>query len=165
MKPPHILLLNKNVVELKKQLAGILTKNSTRAFDTAVRENVIQLFRLGEQHYTFAQAIATQHWRQVVSRSYYAAYNVSKAVRLETNGSYSQEVKDHEKVGDLPDDFPNKSIYANKLRLLRDDRNLCDYDHTAVQAELGSTSADTLSLVSDLIGHARSYLRARNVRV
>lgn len=164
MKPPHILLLNKNVAELKKHLAGILSKKSTRAFDTAVRENVIQLFRLGEQHYTFSQAIAAQHWRQIVSRSYYAAYNVSKAVRLAVNGHYSQEVKDHEKVGDLPDDFPNKNIYANKLRLLRDDRNLCDYDHTAVQADLGTTSSDTLILVGDLIGDARKYLRARNVR-
>lgn len=165
MKPPHILLLNKNVVELKKHLAGILSKDSASAFDTAVQHNVIQLFKLGEHHYTFAQAIAAQYWRQIVSRSYYAAYNISKAVRLAVNGSYSQEVKDHEKVGDLPDDFPNKNIYANKLRLLRDDRNLCDYDHTAVQAELGSTSADTLQLVSDLIGDAKKYLGARNVRV
>ncbi len=165
MKPPHILLLNKNVGELKKHLAGILSKKSTRAFDTAVRENVIQLFKLAEQHHTFAQAIAAKHWRQIVSRSYYAAYNVSKAIRLAANGYYSQEAKDHEKVGDLPQDFPNRNIYANRLRLLRDDRNLCDYDHTAVQAELGSTSADTLNFVSDLIADAKQYLRACNVRV
>lgn len=165
MKPPHILLLNKNVVELRRQLAGILSTKSARTFDATVRKNVIQLFKLGEQHYMFARGIAASHWRQIVSRSYYAAYNVSKAIRLAVAGHYSQEVRDHEKVGELPDDFPDKNTYTNKLRLLRDDRNLCDYDHTVVQADLGSTSADTLRLVERFIDHGRRYLNARKMRV
>ena len=165
MKPPHILLLNKNVVELKRQLAGILSTKSARTFDATIRKNVFQLFKLGEQHYMFARGIAASHWRQVVSRSYYAAYNVSKAIRLAVAGHYSQEVRDHEKVGELPDDFPDKNTYANKLRLLRDDRNLCDYDHTVAQADLGSTSADTLRLVERFIDHGKRYLNARKMRV
>ena len=165
MKEPHLLLLNKNVVELRKQLAGVLSAKSARAFDAEIIGNVVQLFRLGEEHYRFASSIHGSHWRQIVSRSYYAAYNVSKAIRLTVSGHYSQEVKDHEKVGSLPDDFPNRNTYANKLGLLRDDRNLCDYDHTVTPADLSSTVADTLKLVGDLVIDARKYLKTRKVRV
>ena len=165
MRSPHILLLNKNVVELKRELAGVLTKGSAQAFDREVKLNVIQLFNLGGHHLDFARSTPTLHWRQVVSRCYYGAYSVSKAVRLAVRGQYSQEVKDHEKVGDLPDDFPDKNTYANRLRLLRDDRNLCDYDHTALEADLGLSGADTLTLVGNFVLHARGYLRARQFRV
>ena len=165
MRSPHILLLNKNVVELKRELARILSKKSSRVFDAEVEQNVVQLFDLGRHHFEFAQVIPAVHWRQVVSRCYYGAYSVSKAVRLAVRGHYSQEVKDHEKVGDLPDDFPDKNTYANRLRLLRDDRNLCDYDHTAVAADLGLSSADTLTLVGNFVQHARVYLRSRHFHV
>lgn len=165
MRSPHILLLNKNVAELKRELAHVLTKKSSMAFDAAVKENVVQLFGLGEHHFEFAKALPALHWRQVVSRSYYGAYSVSKAVRLAVRGQYSQEVKDHEKVGELPDDFADKSTYANRLRLLRDDRNLCDYDHTAVEPDLGISAADTLTLVGNFVLHARAYLRARKFQV
>jgi hypothetical protein len=165
MKSPHILLLNKNVADLKRELARILSRKSSLAFDAEVKTNVAQLFSLGENHFEFARTLPSIYWRQVVSRSYYGAYSVSKAVRLAVRGQYSQEVKDHEKVGDLPDDFPDKSTYANRLRLLRDDRNLCDYDHTAVEADLGMSSSDALALVGNFVLHARGYLRARKYHV
>jgi hypothetical protein len=165
MKSPHILLLNKNVVELRRELGSILSRKSTAAFDAEVRENVIQLFSLGRHHFDFAQALGSANWRQIVSRSYYGAYSVSKAVRLAVSGQYSREVKDHEKVGDLPDDFPDKNTYANRLRLLRDDRNLCDYDHTVVEADLGMSSTDAVAVVGGLVAHARGYLRTRKYRV
>ena len=165
MKSPHILLLNKNVAELKRELARVLSKKSIRALEAEVALNVVQLFTLGEQHLEFARTIPAAHWRQVVSRSYYGAYGVSKAVRLAVNGHYAQDVRDHERVSDLPDDFPDKNTYANQLRLLRDDRNLCDYDHTAVEADLARTAGDTLRLVTDFVLHARSYLRARKLRI
>lgn len=152
-------------MELKRELRGVLNKGSAAAFDAEVRTNVVQLFGLGEQHLEFAKAIPVIQWRQVVSRSYYGAYSVSKAVRLAVRGQYSRDVKDHEKVGELPDDFPDTSTYANRLRLLRDDRNLCDYDHTVVEGDLGSRGADTLTLVANFALHARGYLRARKFRV
>jgi hypothetical protein len=165
MRSPHILLLNKNVVELKRELAGVLSKKSSLAFDAEVKHNVAQLFSLGEHHVKFAGTLASLYWRQVVSRSYYGAYSVSKAVRLAVKGQYSQEVKDHERVGDLPDDFPDKSTYANRLRLLRDDRNLCDYDHTAAEADLGMSLGDAVTLVGNFVLHARGYLRARKFHI
>lgn len=165
MRSPHILLLNKNVADIRRELGSILSRKSTAAFDAAVKENVIQLFSLGLHHFDFAKNLGNAHWRQIVSRSYYGAYSVSKAVRLAVYGQYSQEVKDHEKVGFLPDDFPDKNTYANRLRLLRDDRNLCDYDHTAVETDLGMSSSDTLVLVNEFVLHARTYLKARKYRV
>jgi hypothetical protein len=165
MRSPHILLLNKNVVDLKRELAHVLSRKSSLAFDAEVKQNVAQLFSLGENHFEFAKTLAPIHWRQVVSRAYYGAYSVSKAIRLGVRGQYSQEVKDHEKIGDIPDDFPDKNTYANRLRLLRDDRNLCDYDHTAGEADLGMSSVDALTLVGNFVLHARGYLRARRFRV
>jgi len=165
MKSPHILLLNKNVVEIKKELSGVLSKKSAKAFDVEIKQNVIQLFSLGEQHYNFARTTSGAHWRQVVSRAYYGAYGISRAIRLATTGAYTRESKDHEKIGDLPDDFPDKATYANRLRLLRDDRNLCDYDHSAVQPDLAITVADALTLVDSLLVHARTYLRTRKFHV
>lgn len=165
MKSPHILLLNKNVIELRRELGSILSKKSAAAFDSEVKKNVIQLYSLGLYHFDFANAQASVNWRQIVSRSYYGAYNISKAVRLAVNGQYSKEVKDHERAGELPDDFPDKHTYANRIRLLREDRNLCDYDHTVVEADLGMSSTDALALVDNLILHARSYLKLRKYRV
>jgi hypothetical protein len=165
MKSPHILLLNKNVVELKRELGPILSKRSSRAFDAEVKQNVAQLYSLGKQHFDFAKALPSTNWRQIISRCYYGAYNGSRAVRLAVSGHYSQEVKDHDKVGELPSDFPDMSTYSNRLRLLRDDRNLCDYDHTALETDLGLSSADTMALVGGFLEHAKEYLRARNFNV
>lgn len=165
MRSPHILLLNKNVQDLKRELGCVLSKKSALAFDVEVKKNVAQLFSLGTHHFEFAITLLPINWRQIVSRAYYGAYSVSKAVRLAVKGQYSQEVKDHEKIGELPDDFPDRNTYANLLRLLRDDRNLCDYDHTAVEADLGTSRTDAVKLVENLIHHARHYLRARKYHV
>ena len=165
MKSPHILLLNKNVVELKRELGAVLSKKSMRGLELEIGKNVAQLFALGEGHFDFAAPVSAVHWRQIVSRSYYGAYLVSRAIRLAVTGHYSRESKDHEKIGDLPDDFPDRSTYANRLRLLHDDRKLCDYDHTALEADLATSRAETVALVREFIAHARQYLRARHFKV
>ncbi|HZZ91241.1 MAG TPA: hypothetical protein VFE23_01695 [Usitatibacter sp.] len=165
MKSPHILLINKNVVELRRELAHILDKKSGRAFDKDIRENVSQLFALGTEHLDFAKSLAPIRWRQIISRTYYGAYNASRAVRLAVRGHYSQESKDHERVGELPDDFTDKNLYANRFRTLRDDRNLCDYDHTAIAGDLAISPADAISLVDAFTRHARVYLKVRAFKV
>src|SRR5579863_9485491 len=101
MRPPHILLLNKNVAELKRQLANVLGVRGAGRFDIEVQRNVIQLFALGEEHFDFASRLRSRHWRQIVSRAYYGAYLLSKAIRLAVGGHFSAEVKDHEKIGEL----------------------------------------------------------------
>ena len=161
MRPPHILRLNINVVELKNELAHVLSKKSLKAFDDEINKNVVALFNLGEYHFEFAKSVGVSHWRQIVSRSYYAAYAISKSVRLAVNGYYSTDIKDHSKVGGLPSDFPTQSTYANKLRMLRDDRNICDYDHTAIESDLSMQHVDSLALVNSFISDARDYLSGR----
>jgi len=152
-------------MELRNELAYVLSKKSVREFDAQVSKNVGELFALGEQHLTFAMALSANHWRQIVSRSYYGAYNVSKAVRLAVKGQYSREGKDHERIGELPDDLPNQNKYSNRLRVLRDDRNLSDYDHTIASTDLAISPAEAKVLVSDFLREARTYLRARKFRV
>lgn len=65
----------------------------------------------------------------------------------------------------LPDDFPNKNRYANRLGVLRDDRNLCDYDHTAKLADLVVGLNDAVDLVQQFLKDAQGYLKGRGVNV
>ncbi len=69
------------------------------------------------------------------------------------------------KIEALPDDFPNKNRYSNQLGVLRDDRNLCDYDHTGKLADLvvGVNEAD--ELVKQFLDDAKLYLRHRGVEL
>jgi hypothetical protein len=60
--------------------------------------------------------------RAVFSRSYYAAYNASKAVRYIEQGSVSLFGDDHKKAGDLPDDFPNVASWTVDINRLREYR-------------------------------------------
>ena len=56
-----------------------------------------------------------------------------------------------------------KSTYTNRLVVLREDRNLCDYDHTAGEADLVIGRKESLELVSKFIANARRYLEGRGV--
>ena len=114
-----------------------------------------QLFKLGKSHYRFARRQNNRDWRQKISRLYYGAYNISRAVRLCVNGEYSTESSDHKKVEAIPDDFPNKNTYSNRMAVLRDDRNLCDYDHAAVIGDLILAPGDALQLVGDFLQDAK----------
>jgi len=72
---------------------------------------------------------------------------------------------DHKKIEALADDFPNKSSYGNRLSALRDDRNLCDYDHTARLGDLVVGVDEATDLVATFLGDARKYLRQRGVKI
>ena len=122
------------------------------------------LFVLGEEHYRFAVQIPGKHWRQKISRFYYGAYNVRRAVRLRYDGGYSTDLSDHKKP-DLPDKFPDKNTYEVQIKTLRDDRNLADYDHTADEADLVIALSDAERLVDDFIKDARDFLAAQGVKV
>ena len=113
----------------------------------------------------FARRQNNRDWRQKISRFYYGAYNVSRAVRLCVYGEYSTETGDHKRVDGIPDDFPNKSTYANRLTVLREDRNLCDYDHAADKADLVYGVDDSLDMVERFLDDAKAYLKGRGVNV
>jgi hypothetical protein len=164
LRTPHILRASSNVRKLRENISHILDEGALGRIDSEIQRNVKQIFALGENHYQFGQQHSA-NWRQAVSRSYYGAYNVSRAIRLFVSGAFSTDVKEHQKFHDLPDDFPKRSTYANQLKILREDRNLCDYDHTAEEGDLIIGLAESLGLVAEFIVDARSYLRGRGMNV
>ena len=120
---PHILAASSNVRRMKTQLAGVLSGTALDAIEAAITENVVALYRLGKSHYFFGK----RQPKRAVSRMYYGAHNWRRAVSLAHDGSYSKETADH-KTG-LPDNFPHKARFDARIRDLREDRNLADYDH------------------------------------
>jgi hypothetical protein len=72
-------------------------------------------------------------------------------------------VDDHKRIGDLPDAFPNRAIWADILTKFRADRNLADYDHTARAAELEYTAEQYLNYASELLTAIKAYLRREGV--
>lgn len=165
MKTPHLLNASRNCRTLHANLHGIIDAVALAAIETAIKDNVAGLFKLGLSHYNFACAQPAREWRQRVSRFYYAAYNFTRSVRLDFDGEFHEDVTDHKQISKLPGGFPNKAKYENKLGVLRKDRNLCDYDHTAAEPDLVNTVADTEVLVGELVVDTRAHLTARGVAV
>jgi hypothetical protein len=165
MKSPHLLHAGANVRKLKENLINVVDAAAISAIETEICTNVAQLYVLGRNHFFFAVRQNNRSWRQKISRLYYAAYNVSRAVRLCVNGEYSMDASDHKKIETVPEDFPNKNKYANRLGVLRDDRNLCDYDHTAKLADLVMGVNDAAELVQQFLKDARVYLKRRGVNL
>lgn len=58
----------------------------------------------------------------------------SRAIQLYHSGSYN--TSDHKNIHDLTQSLNNVETYKNKLKQLREDRNLADYDHSASEDDL-----------------------------
>ena len=162
MKSPHILLVG-NPRKVRANLLHLLSPDSVQAIDSEIAANARALFALGAQHYAFAVSVSRPQWRQAISRAYYGAFGVVRSVRFFVEGHYSTETGEHKKVDDLPADFPNRATYTVQLPVLRDDRNLSDYDHTATEADLAIPRDEAIQLVGNLIGDARGYLQSRGL--
>ena len=162
-KSPHLLRAGANVRKIKESLVDIVDAQAISAIEAEICANVAQLYSLGQSHYYFALRQNNRAWRQKISRLYYAAYNVSRAVRLCVSGDYSIDSSDHKKVETLPEDFPNKNKYTNRLGVLREDRNLCDYDHTAKLSDLVVGIIDASELVQQFLKDSGGYLKRRGV--
>jgi hypothetical protein len=144
---------------IKEGLSDILDQKSLDLIQNEINKNVKELFQLGINHYNFAKTINSNDWRHKISRLYYAAYNVARSVRFRTSGIYSTDSEDHKRIGELPDDFPNQSRYKTSLDDLRDDRNLCDYDHTAKIEDTKLGIENACSLVEDFLNDAEQYFK------
>ena len=68
------------------------------------------------------------------------------------------DVKDHKRIGEFPDDFPNSNTFATGLEGLRDDRNLADYNHDATENDLLMVPGDVETLVTEFRAEANKYL-------
>jgi uncharacterized protein (UPF0332 family) len=109
------------------------------------------------------QSLAANRARATFSRSYYAAYNASKAVRYIVNGLVSLKGDDHPKASsDLPDDFPNVDRWSEVVTNLYEHRLRADYDNwDTTAAEHILTAAASFSLASEFVHRCRLYLSAK----
>ncbi len=102
--------------------------------------------------------------RSTFSRSYYAAYNASKAVRYTIAGSVSMKGDDHGKASsDLPDDFPKVDEWSATIVSLYEHRLKADYDNwTSLSFAL--TSEEALRRANSFIIAAEEYLADKMAR-
>lgn len=162
---PELLHLD-NHGKVRRVLSTFASRATLARFDDAVANVVKQWYLLARRHLRVARRLVRppRDWRSAVSRTYYAAYNASRAVRYRVNGRVKPGAEDHKEVGDLPNDFPNRDQWSSFLDDLRYDRNVSDYEPwPAARQRLKGEPADSLIEVERFIRDARGYLRDRGV--
>ncbi len=162
LRSPHLLLASSNPHRMLANLSHILDPDACNRIRHEIDMNVKLLVDLGESHYAFAKQLSRQYWRQRVSRFYYGAYNVRRAINLHERGVFRMDVEDHRKI-DLPSGLSNHSTYKIRLQELRDDRNLSDYDHTAAESDLLIAQDDAEQIVEGFISDSKIYLSKKGV--
>lgn len=163
LKEPHLFNIGSNPLKVIRNLDGLLTPIEIEKIRREVVQNVIALFQLGEDHFAFAKTIANIYWRQKISRYYYSAYNIRRAVSLKYDGTFATDVSDHKKMDQIPEKVANVDIYRVRLANLREDRNLADYNHLAQESDLVISVADCETLVEEFRRDARLYLIGEGV--
>jgi hypothetical protein len=162
----NILRISSRPRETVEQIREIISDKSYNSLIEAIDKNVVGLFELGVHHHKFASTeIPSRFWRQKISRFYYSAYNVKRSIQLNFDGLYRTDSSDHKEIGNLPEGLTNRNQYTRQLRVLRDDRNLSDYDHVAQENDLVIGVKDTESLVASFISDARSFLTDRGINL
>jgi hypothetical protein len=137
-------------------------------YDEKVHQVVRRWLVLASQHLGVASHLVAKprQWRSTVSRSYYAAYNASRSVRYFVYGQVKLTSEDHQSVGELPDDFPNKATWSSFLIDLRKDRNIADYEPwPEARKTLSLPPRDSYLRTRELLTICRVYLRGRGVGV
>jgi hypothetical protein len=158
--------LSLNLRKVVRCLNGILSAPEKDRIIRELHRNVRQALRLAEAHLRSARSISSRMpgaWRQRVSRGYYCCYCASRAIRLARTGTFSAEVQDHQKVGELPDTFPDRAIWADILTKFRADRNLADYDHTVLATALEYSADEYVEHARAFLEEAKTYLRREGV--
>lgn len=165
MKTPHLLLVPANVYTVRDNVAHLVGAAGVAALDREIVANVVAMFRMGEEYLRFALTLPASEWRHKVSRLYYAAYALTRAVRFQLHGDWSTSPTEHQIVGKLPNGFPNEHTYTNRLPVLRKDRNLADYDHSGTPGDLVISVSDAEALVKQLVADARTFLGYKGITV
>ena len=163
LREPHLLLASSNPMGLMRNLKGLIDDAQIAQIDGSVSLECRRLYELASSHRSFADQIDPSEWRQKVSRFYYAAYNCRRAVLLRFDGSFSTDASDHQKVDQIPDVIANSATFSRRLKDLREDRNLADYSHTAVEADLLVSVADAQVIVSEFFEASKVYLADKGV--
>jgi uncharacterized protein (UPF0332 family) len=165
LSPPNILLAATNPLQMIQNLKHLLEEEEIAKLTADIDRNVTLLFTLGRDHITFAIGIENKHWRQKISRLYYAVYNFRRALMLKHSGHFSTDSSDHKSVNELPNQIDNRESHIVSLKNLREDRNLSDYSHLAKQADLVISPDDALTFAKQFEVDCRKYLTDRGVRL
>jgi hypothetical protein len=167
IKRPEILSLGNHA-----QALGVLEKiaggSDLHWYHEAVHAVAREWYQLSSHHMRAGRQLLSRprNWRAVVSRSYYAAYNASRAVRYFVKGAVAFDSKDHQLVGDLPTDFPDAASWATFVNELRRDRNIADYEPWKdVRTKLSDSPSSSLNRVEKFISVARLYMRNRGMKI
>ena len=150
----------RNHAEFRGKLTNLRLTSDFLVYDAAVEGVIKCWFVLAQEHANELIALApSQTPRAVYSRSYYAAYNASKAVRYACFGIVSLKGDDHRKVSELPDSFPNVDAWARDLQVLYEHRLRADYDNWAdTPNEHTLKPADCRDLALRFLEDCRSFL-------
>ena len=146
--------LLRNHAQFKATLVSLTMAGDLHVLDGHVFAVARKWFELGRIHEADASCLdAGKHPRSVYSRSYYAAYNASKAVRYVVRGAVSLTGDDHRKVADLPDSFPDVNSWVSKLQLLYEHRLRADYDNWS------NTGSENLLSPEACLATAKEFLK------
>ena len=122
-------------------------------------------FHLGDAHLQEAKVmLRSRHrpHRAIFSRSYYAAYSASKAVRYLVSGLVSLKGDDHGKATDLPADFPSKEQWAKAISDLYENRLRADYDNWLTTGdEFSCSSKEAVESAEGFLNVARLYINQK----
>lgn len=165
LREPHVLLASGNPHKLMRNLSSILTADEIQKINNAVLLESAALYSLGNAHFTFAISLPLAEWRQSISRLYYAAYNVKRSMTLINDGGFSTDANDHQKIDNLPETINNKDLYKSQIKALRDDRNLCDYSHIAIEEDLLISVIDARTFVTNFLADAKQFLLDKGVQL
>lgn len=165
LREPHLFNAGPNPLKLVKNLDGLIDATALDSIRREIDRNVALLFSLGLSHYQFACGISRAEWRQRISRYYYGAYNVKRAVALKHSGQFSTDSSDHKAIDQIPDNIENAAAFRVRLSNLRDDRNLADYSHLAIIDDLLSPPDEWERFVQEFISGAHKYLVAQQVQI
>jgi len=152
-----------NLRKVRACLEPILDQAALQAIDAEVEKNTQDLYSLALYHYRFASNLSSYYWRQKISRFYYSVYSSSKALRIYEKGEYSTEVKDHQRVADLPDQFPHRARFKLVLESMREDRNTCDYDHAATTQNLLYSASELHTSTRDFLVEVKKYIGTKGL--
>jgi hypothetical protein len=143
----------KNHAEFGNLLKELALAHDQAAYDKKVVQVASCWFNLSQEHLKEARAAATSRCaRSTYSRSYYAAYNASKAVRYLVYGQVSLRGDDHAKASELPDDFPNLAKWTTMISTLYEHRLRADYDNWK------NTLGEHTISPGDCISHAEQFM-------